>query len=85
MTPAQLYDGILNEFNMMRSSKRKNIVLFGERVVKLIEQTKEGWGKAQIESCIKVLNHRLSIENNRPEKYPSYNEQCIFDEIRRLS
>jgi len=85
MTPEELLNKILDEFNLMQASKRKNIALFGKRSIDLIQQAKEGWGKAQIESCIKVLNHRLSIENNRPEKYPSYNEQCIFDEIRRLS
>ena len=53
MTSAQLYDGILNEFNMMQSSKRKNIALFGKRAVKLIEEAKKEWCKEQRNLCAK--------------------------------
>ena len=58
MTSAQLYDGILNEFNMMRSSKRKNIALFGERSVKLIEQAKEEWCFKQRENCAEMYHSK---------------------------
>jgi hypothetical protein len=60
-------------------------VLNLEDQLKLVYKAKDEWEKAKIESCINVLNKRLAIENMRPEKYPSYNEQCILDEIRRLS
>ena len=58
MTPEELLNKILGEFNLMQSSKRKNIALFGERSVKLIEQAKEEWCFKQRENCAEMYHSK---------------------------
>jgi len=48
MTPEELLNQILIEYNLMQASKRKNIALFGERSVKLIEKAKREWERSAI-------------------------------------